>query len=96
MIIRFYRKDSDYYVEVNGITIKVNGTRPIDYLLVALVYGLGVRFIDKYGVDEYVINCEIANDELRCDVNCSGFENRCLVYRLLTRGSLMLRCLTQS
>ncbi|MGC8606044.1 MAG: hypothetical protein ACP5GZ_01175 [Vulcanisaeta sp.] len=96
MILRFYKRGSDYYVEVNGITIKVNELRPIDYLLIALVYGLGVRYIDKYGVDEHIINCEIINDEIKCSAYCSGSEDECFVYRLLLRGGLLLKCLPQS
>ncbi len=96
MIVRFYRRDSDYYVEVDGAMIKVSDLRPIDYLLIALAYGLGVRYIDKYNTNEYVLNCEIINDKLRCSANCGGFEDRCLVYRLLIRGGLSLKCLPQS
>ncbi|WP_243669115.1 hypothetical protein [Vulcanisaeta sp. JCM 16161] len=58
MIVRFYKRGSDYYVDVDGSVTKVSNLRPIDYLLIALAYGLGVRYIDRYGVNEYVINCE--------------------------------------
>lgn len=96
MIIKLLRRDSEYYVYINGSVIKVDGLRPIDYLLIALAYGLGVRYIDKYGGNEYIINCEIVDDELRCKARCSGHEDRCFVYRLLIRGGLSLSCLSQS
>ncbi|GAB6944602.1 hypothetical protein [Vulcanisaeta sp. JCM 14467] len=76
--------------------IRIGNLRPIDYLLIALAYGLGTRYMDRYGADEYMVNCEVVNYEIRCMANCGGSEDRCLVYRLLTRGGLTLRCLTRS
>ena len=96
MIIKLRRVGPDYYAEVNGVMIRIGNLRPIDYLLIALAYGLGTRYMDRYGTSEYVINCEVVNDEIRCVADCSGSEDRCLVYRLLTRGGLTLKCLARS
>ncbi|WP_054858061.1 hypothetical protein [Vulcanisaeta sp. JCM 16159] len=96
MIIKLLRKNSEYYVDIKDSMIKVSGLRPIDYLLIALVYGLGIRYIDKYGGDECVIDCEIVNEELRCKTYCSGHEDGCFVYKLLVHGGFSLRCLSQS
>ena len=65
-------------VKATFFTYRIGDLRPIDFLLIALAYGLGVGYLDKYGLGEYVISCEIENNNLRCISPCSGNEDRCL------------------
>ncbi|MFB6470187.1 MAG: hypothetical protein TU36_002980 [Vulcanisaeta sp. AZ3] len=73
-------------MDIDGKMIKVTDFRSIDHLLIALAYGLGARYVNKYGVNEYVVECEINGDRLRCEAPCSGLEDKCLVNKLLTNG----------
>jgi hypothetical protein len=94
--VKLRREDGEYVIDIDGRVVRIGDLRPIDFLLIALAYGLGVRYLDKYGLSEYVISCEIENNNLRCTSPCSGNEDRCLVYRLLVKGGISLKCLSRS
>ncbi|MGC9153561.1 MAG: hypothetical protein ACP5GY_07510 [Vulcanisaeta sp.] len=95
VLVKLWRDNNDYYVSIEDKVIKVSGLRPIDYLLIAIAYGLGVRYLDKYGVRDFTIECEMRNDALNCRSACSGLEDKCFVYKLVKGGNFSLTCLSQ-
>lgn len=65
--------------------------KPIELLLAALAYGVGIRHVDKTG-KPYEIKCEVDGYNIICKAKCTGEEERCLVYRALTEGLLKFIC----
>jgi len=79
-------------VIVDGKEINLTTLRPIDLLLAALTYGVGIRHMDKTG-EPYEVECEIDGYNIVCKAKCSREEERCLVYRALTEGLLKFTCI---
>lgn len=92
MIIKLFRDGNKLVVEINGRVVEVNGLGPADFLLIGLAYGLGVRFMEKFNSNEYSIRCEISDGGIVCEGPCGGFEDRCLIFRVVTRGLLRFNC----
>jgi hypothetical protein len=78
-------------VVVDGREIEIAGLRPVDLMLAALAYGIGIRYIDKTG-EPYELECEIDGYNITCRAKCTGDEEKCLVYQTLTKGLLKLIC----
>lgn len=78
-------------VKVDDMEIPVGELRPIDLLLAALAYGVGIRYIDKTG-QPYEMECEVEGYEIRCVAPCTGEEDKCLVYQTTTKGRLRVIC----
>ncbi len=79
-------------VIIDGKEIDLTGLRPIDLLLAALTYGVGIRYMDKTG-EPYEAECEIDGYNIVCRAKCVGEEERCLVYRTLSEGLLKFICI---
>jgi hypothetical protein len=78
-------------VAIDGKEIDLTGLRPIDLMLAALAYGIGIRYIDKTG-KPYEIECEVDGYNVTCRVKCIGEEEKCLIYQTLTKGLLKHLC----
>jgi hypothetical protein len=78
-------------VKIDDKEIQVGGLRPVDLLLAALAYGVGIRYIDKTG-QPYEMECEVEGYEIRCLAPCTGEEDKCLVYQTTTKGGLKVIC----
>jgi len=78
-------------VAIDGKEIDLTGLRPIDLMLAALAYGIGIRYIDKTG-EPYEMECEVDGYNVTCRAKCTGEEEKCLIYRTLTKGLLKLLC----
>lgn len=79
-------------VIIDGKEINLTTLRPIDLLLAALAYGVGIRHMDKTG-EPYEVECEIDGYNIVCKAKCNGEEERCLVYRALSEGLLKFICI---
>lgn len=84
-------KVTNHKVIINGKEIDVQGIRPIDLLLAAVAYGIGIRYIDKTG-EPYEMECRVEGYEIVCDAKCTGEEEKCAAYRTATKGLLKLYC----
>ncbi|MEZ0319152.1 MAG: hypothetical protein ABWK05_04050 [Pyrobaculum sp.] len=60
-------------------------------MIAALAYGVGIRYVDKTG-QPYEIECEIERGQIKCYAPCTGEEERCIVYKTLTKGLLQFNC----
>jgi len=78
-------------VAIDGKEIDLTGLRPIDLMLAALAYGIGIRYIDKTG-EPYEMECEVDGYNVTCRAKCTGEEEKCLIYQTLTRGLLKFLC----
>jgi hypothetical protein len=78
-------------VAIDGKEIDLTGLRPIDLMLAALAYGIGIRYIDKTG-EPYEMECEVDGYNVTCRAKCTGEEEKCLIYQTLTKGLLKLLC----
>lgn len=78
-------------VIVGDREIDITGLRPIDLMLAALAYGIGIRYIDMEG-RPFEMECEIEGYEIKCKAKCTGQEEKCVVYRALTKGTLKFEC----
>ncbi|MCY0890867.1 MAG: hypothetical protein OWQ51_07800 [Pyrobaculum arsenaticum] len=72
-------------VQIGDKTIYVDNLRPVELLLAALAYGIGIRYIDKTG-EAFEMQCEVEGYQIKCEANCTGEEERCLVFRTVTKG----------
>ncbi|MEM1663609.1 MAG: hypothetical protein QXY12_05320 [Pyrobaculum sp.] len=71
--------------------IDISNVKPVDLLLAALAYGVGIRYIDKTG-EEFRMECEVENYRIKCRAKCSGEEERCLVFRTL-KETIEFQCI---
>lgn len=78
-------------ITIDGRRIEIGGLRPVELMLAALAYGVGIRYVDKTG-EAYQMECRIDGRQIVCRARCSGEEERCIVYQTLTRGLLQLQC----
>lgn len=81
-------------VVVGDLEIDVKSVKPVELMLAALAYGIGIRYVDKTG-QPYEIECEVEGYEVRCRAPCTGEEEKCLVYKTLTKGSLQFHCVKE-
>ncbi|AKT33758.1 hypothetical protein PYWP30_00087 [Pyrobaculum sp. WP30] len=56
-------------VAIDGKEIDLTGLRPIDLMLAALAYGIGIRYIDKTG-EPYEMECEVDGYNVTCRAKC--------------------------
>lgn len=77
-------------VAIDGKEIDLTDLRPIDLMLAALAYGIGIRYIDKTR-EPYEMECEVDGYNVTCRAKCTG-EEKCLIYQTLTKGLLKLLC----
>ncbi|CCC80784.1 hypothetical protein [Thermoproteus tenax] len=54
---------------------------PLELLVAALAYGVGVKNADTVG--DVVVSCEVQGYRVACRGPCTGAEERCLVFQLL-------------
>ncbi len=78
-------------ITIGDTTIETKGLRPVELMLAALAYGVGVRYVDKTG-EPYRLECQIDGYQIVCVAKCSGEEDKCIVFRTLTEGLLEFRC----
>lgn len=67
------------------------GFTPLELLVAALTYGVGARHVDA-GADQYAVECEVEGDVVKCSGRCIGVEEKCLVFKLASRGGLEFLC----
>ncbi|MEL9990261.1 MAG: hypothetical protein QXP98_02090 [Thermoproteus sp.] len=69
---------------VNGKKVP-DGFTPVELLVAALAYGVGVRQSDL-GAESYEVECVVEGEDIRCRGKCIGVEERCLVFKTLRRA----------